>query len=74
MQYKCKKLLKILNKIEIDVDKDDDNNNDYDDDFFSDLKYLVFIFLDIIEKYYINYCVVRVGIMQSRSYDQLELC
>lgn len=50
MQYKCKKSSEILNKMEIDADKDDDNNNDYDDDSSSDLKYLVSILPDVIEK------------------------
>lgn len=43
-------LSEMLNIIEIDADKDDDNNNDYDDDSSSDLKYLVSILPDVIEK------------------------
>lgn len=40
----------MLSKMKIDADKDDDNNNENDDDSISDLKHLVYVLTDVIEK------------------------
>lgn len=40
----------MLNKMKIDADKDDDNKNENDDDSTSDLKHLVYVLTDFIEK------------------------
>lgn len=36
--------------MKIDADEDDDNNNETDTDSSSDLEYLVYILVDVIEK------------------------
>lgn len=45
-----KSLTEMLSKMKIDADKDDDNNNENDDDSISDLKHLVYVLTDVIEK------------------------
>lgn len=51
MQYKNQKIfIRKAEQNEIDADKDDDNNNENDDDSISDLKHLVYVLTDVIEK------------------------